>query len=150
MRIFRSILPLILVLVTTLLVSCGGPSASAPPTYTPDKIQQIKTYRIPIDVAQKRMVELGQYIQAKDWVDTESFIHGPLGLIRRDMTYLANTLLPEDKKKATDIAKKVFDGLEELDAAAKENSYNLAVEKYGQIIRDIDAYIKVIPQKQAA
>ncbi|AFZ36992.1 photosystem II protein PsbQ [Stanieria cyanosphaera PCC 7437] len=150
MRIFRSILPLILVLVTTFLVSCGSPTVSAPPTYTPAKLQQIKTYRIPVDVAQQRMAELGQYIQAKDWVDTESFIHGPLGLIRRDMTYLANSLLPEDKEKATELAKEVFDGLEELDAAAKEKSYTSAIQKYGQVVRNLNSYLELLPKSEAS
>jgi len=36
---FRSILSLILVLVTTLLVSCGSPNtAEIPPTYTPELV----------------------------------------------------------------------------------------------------------------
>lgn len=150
MRIFRSILSLILVLVTTFLVSCGSPTVSAPPTYTPTKLQQIKTYRIPVDVAQQRMAELGKYIQAKDWVDTESFIHGPLGLIRRDMTYLANSLLPEDTEKATEFAKEVFDGLEELDAAAKDKSYTVAIQKYGQVVRNLNSYLELLPKSEAS
>jgi photosystem II protein PsbQ len=149
MRIFRGILSLVLVLVTTLLVSCGSPTVSAPPTYTPDKLEKIKIYRIPVDVAQERMPELGKYIQDRDWVDTDSFIHGPLGLIRRDMTYLANALLPEDKKKATELAKEVFDGLEELDAAADEKNYSVAIQKYGQVVRNLDAYLNIVPETEA-
>lgn len=148
MRIFRSILPLILVLVTTLLVSCGSPTVSAPPTYTPDKLQKIETFRIPVDIANNRMSELGRYIQQQDWVNTDNFIHGPLGSIRRDMTYLANALLPEDQTEAIKFAKEVFDSLEDLDAAAKEKSYSAAIQEYGQALRNFDAFLNLIPETE--
>ena len=150
MRILRSILPVILLLVTTLLVSCGGPSASAPPTYTPEKLAQIKTYRISVDKARERMPELSDFIQQEDWVDTRTFIHGPLGLIRRDMTYLSNALLAEDTKKATPLAKEVFKSLDDIDAAAKENNYSAAVSEFNQAVRSFDAYLDLIPQTEEA
>ncbi|GAB4544396.1 MAG: hypothetical protein Tsb0014_38390 [Pleurocapsa sp.] len=146
MKIFRPILSLILVLATTLLVSCSGPSASAPPTYNAERLQQIKTYRIPVDVAQQRLSELGKYISTEDWVNTETFIHGPLGSIRRDMTYLANTLLPEDKAKASELAKGIFDHLEDIDAAAKNESYPSAIGEYKQLVSDFDIFLGLVPQ----
>lgn len=150
MKIFRSILPLILVLVTTLLVSCGSPSASAPPTYTAEKLQQIKTYRIPVDIAQNRLSELGKFISEEDWVDTQTFIHGPLGLIRRDMTYLSNALLPEDKEQAKDLAKGIFKHLEEIDAAAKDDNYQTAIDRYKEVVSDFDVYLELIPNTEGA
>ena len=150
MKILRSILPLILVLVTTLLVSCGGPTASAPPTYTPEKLQKINTYRIPVDVAQKRLSELGKYIDEEDWVNTESFIHGPLGLIRRDMTYLSNALLPEDREKATELAKDIFRHFEDIDRAAKDTDYRAAIEEYKEVVSDFDIYLQLLPDTAGA
>ena len=148
MKIFRSILPVILLLVTTLLVSCGGPNASAPPTYTPEKLSQIKTYRISVDQARERMSELSDLIKDENWVDTRTFIHGPLGSIRRNMTYLSNALLEEDAKKATPLAKEVFKNLDDIDAAAKENNYSAAVGEFNQAIRNFDAYLDLIPQTE--
>ncbi|MDJ0632098.1 MAG: photosystem II protein PsbQ [Xenococcaceae cyanobacterium MO_188.B29] len=148
MKIFRSILPIILLLVTTLLVSCGGPTASAPPTYTPEKLAQIKTYRISVDKARERMPELSDLIQEENWVDTRTFIHGPLGLIRRNMTYLSNALLEEDAKKATPLAKEVFKNLDDIDAAAKESNYSAAISEFNQAIRSFDAYLDLIPQTE--
>ena len=148
MRIFRSILPVILLLVTTLLVSCGGPSASAPPTYTPEKLAQIKTYRISVDKARERMSELSDLIKEENWVDTRTFIHGPLGLIRRNMTYLSNALLPEDTKKASPLAKEVFKSLDDIDAAAKETNYGVAISEFNQAVRSFDEYLEIIPQTE--
>lgn len=145
MKIFRPILSLILVLATTLLVSCGGPSVSVPPSYTPERVQKIQTYRIPVDVAQKRLTELGKYIDEEDWVDTETFIHGPLGLIRRDMTYLSNALIPVDQEKALELAKDIFDHLDDIDAAAKNKNYGQAIGEYKQVVSDFDIYLQLIP-----
>ena len=148
MKILRSILPVILLLVTTLLVSCGGPNASAPPTYTPEKLAQIQTYRISVDKARERMPELSDLIQEENWVDTRTFIHGPLGLIRRNMTYLSNALLEEDAEKATPLAKEVFKNLDDIDAAAKESNYSAAISEFNQAIRNFDAYLELIPQTE--
>lgn len=148
MKILRSILPVILLLVTTLLVSCGGPSASAPPTYTPEKLAQIKTYRISVDQARERMSELSDLIKEENWVDTRSFIHGPLGLLRRNMTYLSNALLEEDAQQASPLAKEVFNGLDDIDAAAKESNYRAAVSEFNQVISSFDAYLDLVPQTE--
>ncbi len=145
MKIFRSVLSLMLVLVATVLVSCGSPTASAPPTYTPEKLQVIKTYRIPVDVARDKMNTLGEFIQEEDWVDTKTFIHGPLGLLRRDLRYLSDKLLPNDKAQATDLAEDLFTRLEKIDAAAQDKDYKVAKAQFKQALADFDAYIQLIP-----
>lgn len=146
MKIFRPILSLILVLATTVLVSCSGPAASAPPTYTPEKLQRITTYRIPLDVARQRIPELGQYIDNEDWVNADSFLHGPLGLIRRDLTYLSKALLPDEQEPALEVAKDIFKHIENIDAAVDEKNYNVAIKQYKEMVSDLDAYSSLIPQ----
>ena len=146
MKIFRPILSLILVLATTLLVSCGGPNASAPPTYTPEKLQKIKTYRIPLDIARQRIPELGEYIASEDWVNADTFLHGPLGSIRRDLTYLSRALLPDEQEPALESAKDIFKHFENIDAAVSENDYTTAINQYKEVVSDMDAYASLIPE----
>ncbi len=146
MRIFRPILSLILVLATTLLVSCGGPNASAPPTYTPEKLQKIRTYRIPLDIARQRLPELGEAIANEDWSDADSFLHGPLGAIRRDLTYLSKALLPDEQEPALEVAKDIFKHFENIDAAVDEKNYTTAINQYQEVVSDLDAYASLIPQ----
>ncbi len=148
MKIFRPILSLILVLATTLLVSCSGPSASAPPTYTPEKLQKIDTYRIPLDVARQRIPELGEAIVNEDWVNASSFLHGPLGLIRRDLTYLSNALLPDEQEPALNVAKDIFKHFENIDAAVNEKNYTVAINQYKEVVSDLDVYASLIPQTE--
>ena len=146
MKIFRPILSLILVLATTLLVSCGGNTASAPPTYTPEKLQKISTYRIPLDIARQRLPELGEAIANEDWVNADSFLHGPLGLIRRDLTYLSNALLPDEQEPALNVAKDIFKHFENIDAAVDEKDYTTAINQYKEVVSDLDVYAGLIPQ----
>ncbi len=145
MKILRSVLSLMLVLVATVLVSCGSPTASAPPTYTPEKLQTIKTYRIPADVALDKMNTLGEFVQNEDWVNVKSFIHGPLGLLRRDLRYLSDALLPDDKAQATELAQEIFGHLEDLDAAALEKDFKTAKAEFNQALSDFEDYIQLIP-----
>ena len=147
MKIFRSLFSVVLVLVATVLVSCGSPEAAAPPTYTPEKIQTINTYRIPVDVAQENMAKLGQLIQDQDWVTTRSFIHGPLGFLRRDFRYLSDALLPDDAEQAKEIAEDIFTRLENIDAAAKEKDGKIVSKEYIKAIADFDSYIELIPDQ---
>jgi photosystem II protein PsbQ len=149
MKIFRPILSLILVVVTTLLVSCGGAAVSAPPTYTPEKLQKISTYRIPLDIARQRIPELGQALAKEDWSNADSFIHGPLGLLRRDLTYLSNALLPDEQEPALDVAKDIFKHLENIDAAVSDKNYSVAIDQYKKAVSDLDTYTSLIPQTKA-
>ena len=148
MKIFRPLLSLILVLATTILVSCGSTTASAPPTYTPEKLQKVRTYRIPLDIARQRIPELGQYIANEDWVNADSFLHGPLGSMRRDLTYLSRALLPDEQEPALEMAKDIFKHIENIDAAVDDNDYNVAISQYKEVVSDLDAYNSLIPKTQ--
>jgi photosystem II protein PsbQ len=144
---FRSLLSLILVLVTTLLVSCGGPSATiAPPTYTAEKIEQLQSLAAPIEVAREKMSDLQSLIEKENWVDTVTFIHGPLGLLRQQMSYLSGSLLPKDQPKAQQLAKEVFRHFEQLDVAAKARNYGEVVSQYREALKDFDAFLSLIPK----
>lgn len=147
MKIFRSLFSLVLVAVATVLVSCGSPEAAAPPTYTPEKIQKITTYRIPVDAAQENMATLGEFIQDQDWVNTRSYIHGPLGFLRRDFRYLSDALLPDDAEEAKEISEDIFLRLENIDAAAKEKDGKTVSSEYIKAIADFDSYLELIPDQ---
>ena len=147
MKIFRPILSLILVFATTVLVSCSGPSASAPPSYDAARVQKISVYRIPVDAAQKRLSELGKFVSEEDWTNTKTFTHGPLGLIRRDMTYLSKALVPDDQEEALEIAKDIFDHLGDLDSATQEKDYPTAISEYKELVSDFDIYLNYISDK---
>ena len=145
---YRSILALILVLVTTFLVSCGGPSASKqPPTYTAQQIEQIQQYADRLGEMRQRLSTLAGNIQDRDWVEVGSLIHGPLGTLRQEMNYLSRQLLPQEQKVARDLAKNVFKSLNTIDAAASENNYSEAIRNYGLAVKNLDEFLQLVPEQ---
>jgi hypothetical protein len=69
-----------------------------------------------------------------------------LGFLRQDMRYLSEKLLPADQQKAQQLSKDLFNDLVQLDAAAKDRNYGIALGKFNEAIRDFDAFLDIIPQ----
>ncbi|HAC63936.1 MAG TPA: photosystem II protein PsbQ [Cyanothece sp. UBA12306] len=142
----RPILSLILVFVAIFVVSCGSPKASVPTTYSPEKIEQLQVLVEPITEAREKMSVLQELIADQNWIDIQTYIHGPLGGLRQQMRNLSTSLLPKDQKAAADLGKELFNRFERLDAAAKERSISAAQSQYRQAVQDFDAYLDLIPQ----
>ena len=142
----RSLLSLVLVLVATVLVSCSSPQVEIPTTYSPEKIAQLQVYATPIAEARERMETLQGLIADQNWVDTQTYIHGPLGQLRQEMLGLSRSLLPKDQDKAAALAKEVFGDLERLDAAAKDKISSQAQIQFQEAIADFDNFFDLIPQ----
>ncbi|MGI0482659.1 photosystem II protein PsbQ [Geminocystis sp. CENA526] len=146
MRLFRPILSLVLILVTTLLVSCSSPSqAKIPTVYTPEKIAQLQPFREPVATAREQMETLKGFIQAENWTNTRTFIHGPLGQLRQDMNVLSRKLLVKDQKPAQDLAKELFGHFERIDAAAKDRNSVIAQSQYLEAVKDLEAFLNLVP-----
>ncbi|NJL83854.1 MAG: photosystem II protein PsbQ [Chloroflexaceae bacterium] len=147
MSMFRSLVSLLLVLVSVLLVSCGGPAAQTPPpTYTPEIITQLQVLSAPLETARDRMTELADYIEARDWVNIDNFIHGPLGEVRRDMSYVSRALLKKDRGEAANLSKSFFSHIERLDVAAKQQSDGQALPEFQQALQDLNTFLRLVPQ----
>ncbi|MDY6785600.1 MAG: photosystem II protein PsbQ [Cyanobacteriota bacterium] len=146
MKRLRSILPLILALVATVLVACGGPNvAKAPPTYTPEKVAQLERYLTPVATARERMSELPDLLEKEDWVFVRNFIHGPLGQLRGSMSFISRNLLPKDQDTAARAADELFEHLDRIDLAAKDKNYPLAVQQYREAVKDFDTFLNLVP-----
>ena len=146
MRLFRPLLSVMLVLVTTLLVSCSSPNkAKIPTVYSPEKIAQLQQFREPIAEARDNMDTLRELIQKENWVDTRTFIHGPLGELRQDMSIISKKLLQKDQKPSRDLARELFMDFDKIDSAAKDRDPVSARNAYARAIADFDAYLDLVP-----
>lgn len=146
MRLFRPILSIMLVLVTSLLVSCSSPNkAKIPTVYSPEKIAQLQQFRAPIAIARDEMSTLKDLIQTENWVDTRTFIHGPLGGLRQDMAIVSKKVLQKDQKTARNLARELFSDFDRIDEAAKERDQIGAASAYSRAIQDFDAYLDLVP-----
>ena len=141
----RPLLGILLAVVATCLVACGGPAAKIPNTYTPEILQKVELYTPAVTELRDRFPELEAYIQDKDWVDVQSFIHGPMGELRVRMGRLSNTLLTKDKPQAQNLAQDLFAHLERLDEAAADNQQVLAGQEYRNALDDFDAFLDLVP-----
>ncbi len=143
---FRAVVSLILVMVTSLLVSCSSaPATQIPTVYTAGKIEQLQIIATPVKEYREQMNKLEGLIAKENWVDTGTFIHGPLGRLRQDMNNLSASLLPKDQAKANELAKNLFNHVERIDVAAKDRNASNAVLQYNEAIKDFNAYLNLLP-----
>jgi photosystem II protein PsbQ len=135
-----------LVLVTTLLVSCSSPTkAKIPTVYSPEQIAQLQQFRDPIAEARATMDTLQGLIKDENWVDTRTLIHGPLGGLRQDMAIVSKKLLQKDQKAAINLAKELFNDFDRIDEAAKTRNSAGARAAYSRAVEDFDAYLDLVP-----
>ena len=145
---FRPILGILLAIAATCLVACGSPAAKIPTTYTPEMLQQVELYSPAVASLRDRFPELADYIQKKDWVNVQSFIHGPMGELRSRVNRLAATLLTKDQPQAQALTKDLYAHLERLDEAAATNQQVVAGQEYRNALDDFDSFLSLVPTFQ--
>ena len=142
----RSILALMMSFLMAFLVSCSSVEAKVPTTYTAAQIQQIQRYVPTLTELRSRMDNLGTLIQKRNWVDTKTYIHGPLGDLRGAMKTVSETLLPKDREKAVALTKSLFADLVNIDIAAKDLDYAKITSSYQKAVDNFDAFLRLVPK----
>jgi photosystem II protein PsbQ len=146
MSLFRPLISILLVFISVLVVSCGDGSQAKAPTYSAAQLTQIQATYKNVNALSDRLPELATLIQERDWNNVKSFIHGPLGDIRTRMSGLSRELLPGTKEQALAISKEIFVHLNKIDEAAANNDYKVAIRNYGEALKDLASFEKLIPQ----
>ncbi len=142
----RSIFALMMAFLMAFLVSCSSVEAKVPTTYTAAQIQQIQRYVPTLTELRSRMDKLGTLIQQRNWVDTRTYIHGPLGDLRNTMKTVSASLLPKSQQQAVDLTKSLFTELVNIDLAAKELDYAKVTASYQKAVNDFDTFLQLIPK----
>jgi photosystem II protein PsbQ len=143
----RSLLSLVLVLLATLLISCGSPTvAKAPPTYTTAQLTKIQVYVPDIQAVRDRSEELKSLIQKKDWINVDNFIHGPITQAKLNITYVIPNLLPKEQSAARQVARDLFNHLVKIDQAATDRNTLVALNNSQAAVADIDKFLDLLPQ----
>ncbi|MEG4941080.1 photosystem II protein PsbQ [Microcoleus sp. F4-D5] len=142
----RSIFALMMAFLMAFLVSCSSVEAKVPTTYTAAQIQQIERYVPTLTEFRSRMDKLGTLIQKRNWVDTRTYIHGPLGDLRNTMKTVSASLLPSSQKQAVDLTKSLFADLVNIDLAAKDLDYAKVTASYQKAVNDFDSFLQLIPK----
>ena len=142
----RSIFALMMAFLMAFLVSCSSVEAKVPTTYTTAQIQQIQRYVPTLTELRSRMDKLGTLIQQRNWVDTRTYIHGPLGDLRNTMKTVSASLLPKSQQQAVDLTKSLFGDLVDIDLAAKDLDYAKVTASYQKAVNDFDSFLQLIPK----
>jgi photosystem II protein PsbQ len=142
----RSIFALMMAFLMAFLVSCSSVEAKVPTTYTAAQIQQIQRYVPTLTELRSRMDKLGTLIQQRNWVDTRTYIHGPLGDLRNTMKTVSASLLPKSQQQAVDLTKSLFTDLVNIDLAAKDLDYAKVTASYQKAVNDFDSFLQLIPK----
>jgi photosystem II protein PsbQ len=142
----RSIFALMMAFLMAFLVSCSSVEAKVPTTYTTAQIQQIQRYVPTLTELRSRMDKLGTLIQQRNWVDTKTYIHGPLGDLRNTMKTVSASLLPKSQQQAVDLTKSLFTDLVNIDLAAKDLDYEKVTASYQKAVNDFDSFLQLIPK----
>jgi photosystem II protein PsbQ len=142
----RSFFALIMSFMMAFLVSCSSVEAKVPTTYTTAQVQQIQRYVPTLTELRSRMDNLGTLIQKRKWIDTKTYIHGPLGDLRGAMKSVSAVLLPKSQQQAVDLTKSLFADLVNIDIAAKDLDYAKVTSSYQKAVNDFDAFLQLIPK----
>jgi photosystem II protein PsbQ len=142
----RSIFALMMAFLMAFLVSCSSVEAKVPTTYTTAQIQQIQRYVPTLTEFRSRMDKLGTLIQQRNWVDTRTYIHGPLGDLRNTMKTVSASLLPKSQQQAVDLTKSLFADLVNIDLGAKDLDYAKVTASYQKAVNDFDTFLQLIPK----
>ena len=142
----RSIFALMMAFLMAFLVSCSSVEAKVPTTYTTAQIQQIQRYVPTLTEFRSRMDKLGTLIQQRNWVDTKTYIHGPLGDLRNTMKTVSASLLPKSQQQAVDLTKSLFGDLVNIDLAAKDLDYAKVTASYQKAVNDFDSFLQLLPK----
>ena len=142
----RSIFALMMAFLMAFLVSCSSVEAKVPTTYTTAQIQQIQRYVPTLTEFRSRMDKLGTLIQQRNWIDTRTYIHGPLGDLRNTMKTVSASLLPKSQQQAVDLTKSLFTDLVDIDLAAKDLDYAKVTASYQKAVNDFDTFLQLIPK----
>jgi photosystem II protein PsbQ len=142
---FRPIISVVLAIVATCIVGCGGAEVSPPTTYSGEQMAQLEIFAPRVTELRDRFPELEDYIQNKKWRDISSFIHGPMGELRVRLERVAERLLPQDAEQAKYYAEEIGTHLEKLDAAAAEYNQIEAGKQYREALDDFNAFVELIP-----
>ena len=151
MKLYRSILALVLAFVTTLVVSLALPVQPAMAATATPSIEQVQRATDNLQALRDRMTEIETAIAADNWNDVRSFIHGPLGDLRARITRLGRLLPESDQRRVRQSITGVYDHLNALDTVAASSTQKpakkttAALKEYEAATNALDALLLLSP-----
>ena len=129
------------------LAACDGGANATPATISPDDMAVIRRQMEGFSAARDRLPELSKLVEERDWTFTRNLIHGPMQEVSREMLYINQRLLPQDRAEAKELATSLKDALADLDEAARLQDAAKLQKAYDELESGFANYATVIPEQ---
>ena len=126
-------------------ISPAEAKGKAATTISPEDMAAIRKQAEEFMEAKDRLPELASLVNERDWVFTRNLIRGPMQPLGREMLYINQRLLPEDRKEADKRAAELKTALAELDEAARLQDGSRLTKEYSRVASGFGAYAEMIP-----
>jgi photosystem II protein PsbQ len=110
----------------------------------PVSASPVEIYVSKLQTLRDRFDKLGTYVQDSNWGTIKTYIHGPLGEIRTDISFVTRRLSAENKTAAKAITKNLFSNLVKLDVAASDRNPLTVNTSYLQARKDFDQLLDLL------
>ena len=129
------------------LAACDGGANANPATISPEDMAVIRRQVEGFTAARDRLPELAKLVDERDWTFTRNLIHGPMQEVGREMLYINQRLLPQDRAEANKLATSLKDAMADLDEAARLQDSDKLQKFYDDLEADFANYAAVIPEQ---
>jgi len=129
------------------LAACDGSANAKPATISPEDMAVIRRQVEGFTAARERLPELAKLVDERDWTFTRNLIHGPMQEVGREMLYINQRLLPQDRAEANKLATSLKDAMADLDEAARLQDSAKLQKSYDDLEADFANYAAVIPEQ---
>ena len=129
------------------LAACDGSANAKPATISPEDMAVIRRQVEGFTAARDRLPELAELVQQRDWTFTRNLIHGPMQEVGREMLYINQRLLPQDRAEAKKLATSLKDAMADLDEAARLQDDAKLQKSYEDVVSGFANYSEVIPEQ---
>ena len=126
-------------------ISPAEAKGKAATTISPEDMAMIRKQAEEFMEAKDRLPELATLVNERDWVFTRNLIRGPMQPLGREMLYINQRLLPQDRKEADKRAAELKSALAELDEAARLQDGSRLTKEYSRVASGFGAYAEMIP-----
>ena len=135
----------LVVLLCVGFISPAEAKGKAAKTISPEDMAMIRKQAEEFMEAKDRLPELATLVNERDWVFTRNLIRGPMQPLGREMLYINQRLLPQDRKEADKRAAELKTALAELDEAARLQDGSRLTKEYSRVASGFGAYAEMIP-----
>ena len=116
-------------------------------TISPDDMEVIRRNAEGFKNAQERLPDLAKLVNARDRTFTRNLIHGPMQEVGREMSYINQRLLKDDRSEANKLATTLKEALADLDESARLQDGAKLQKSYTSVATGFANYARVIPEQ---